>query len=227
MPRNLLTGNANRGNLPSCSCVLRETLETGETAVPWLFPPWLWWQNSSLEGGDKLDNAQIICHTIVSHSHSLKGTDKTRSTVIGRGLWKSILLLTCGAPPKRFHIPASTHDFWPKKKNNFNFRMVWTIDFTAPILLFSFCPLSSALPLTYYSFLTPTKRKHGHPLLGQRGTEWHLYVNFIILGHSTLIQVASGGLVLSRRSVSNFSYGGSCSNVFRLNCLIPANWFIL
>ena len=31
MPVNLFTGTANMGNLPSCSCVLRGTLETAET----------------------------------------------------------------------------------------------------------------------------------------------------------------------------------------------------
>lgn len=40
---NLLTGTANRGNLPSCSCVLRETLETVEISLT-LFSSWLWLQ---------------------------------------------------------------------------------------------------------------------------------------------------------------------------------------
>lgn len=56
MPVNLLTGTANRGNLPSCSCVLRETLESVETAnsISLTFSPWLWWHKQpATRGGRK------------------------------------------------------------------------------------------------------------------------------------------------------------------------------
>lgn len=189
------------------------------------FSLWLWWQKLSgtLEGGEKtkLDNAQIICPTIVTHSGSLKGTDKTRSTIIGRGLCKSILLLTWGAPPKRFHIPASTHDFWPKKKNlqfqngmNYRFHSLNS----SPLLLSSL--LSSTLDtlLLFYS----VKEKHGCLLLGQRGMEWPLYVNFIILDHLNPIQVASVGLGQGPypeevSTIGNMTHGGNYSSVFEGN----------
>lgn len=186
MPANLWTGNANRGNLPSCSCVLRETVEAAD---PWLFlcgfggtNRWTLWEESRQSWA----MPKILPRS--SHSGSLKGTDKTRSPIIGPGLWKSIPLLTWGAPPKRFHIPASTRSFWQKK--NFNFRTVWTIDFTATIFLLS-------LSLLLSSFQSPTldtlllfysvKTKQECFLLGL-GVEWSSDVNFSILDHSNPIQ---------------------------------------
>lgn len=158
MPANLWTGNANRGNLPSCSCVLRETVEAAD---PWLFlcgfggtNRWTLWEEETRQSWAM---PKILPRS--SHSGSLKGTDKTRSPIIGPGLWKSIPLLTWGAPPKRFHIPASTRSFW-QKKTSISERYELLI--SQPQYSYSpsvfFCPLSSPLPLTHYSFSTLLKR---------------------------------------------------------------------
>lgn len=52
MPVNLLTGTANRGNLPSCSCVLRETLETADS-ISLTFSLRLWSQKQPPTWGGK------------------------------------------------------------------------------------------------------------------------------------------------------------------------------
>lgn len=135
MPVNLLTGTANRGNLPSCSCVLRETLETVETAdsISLTFSLWLRWQKSWPLREEEMRQSRAMPKILPHQSHSgpLKGTNKTHGTIIGPGLWKSILLLTWGASTKAISYSSFYTRFLTKK--TFNFRTVWTIDFTATI----------------------------------------------------------------------------------------------
>lgn len=151
-----LNRKCQQGNLPSRSCVLRETLESVETAVPWLvlccfgdrnhLPHW----KEKTRQNWPLPRFFFLPHH--SHSGSLKGTDKTRSTIIGRGVWKSILLRTWGAPPKRFHIPASTHGFWQKKKKTTSISEWYELSISQPQF---FSSPSVLFPVPYLWHTTP------------------------------------------------------------------------
>lgn len=170
---NLLTGTANRGNLPSCSCVLRETLETVEISLT-LFSSWLWWQKQLGHSGRRRWG-RVRCFSITlphqSRSSPLKRAarkkkQKTCGTKIGPGLWKSILLLTWGASTKAISYFTIYTQFLRRKKKNkkkktqpLNFRTVWTIDFTVTILTLSL-PISvlslfHSPPLTWNSSPPP------------------------------------------------------------------------
>lgn len=146
---NLLTGTANRGNLPSCSCVLRETLETVEISLT-LFSSWLWWQKKQLGHSGMRRRGRVRCFSTTlphqSRSSPLKRAakkkkqKKTCGTKIGPGLWKSILLLTWGASTKAISYFTIYTQFLRRKKKKtqpLNFRTVWTIDFAVTILTLS------------------------------------------------------------------------------------------
>lgn len=205
---NLLTGTANRGNLPSCSCVLRETLETVEISLT-LFSSWLWLQKQLGHSGMRRWG-RVRCFSITlphqSRSSPLKRAagekkDKTCGTKIGPGLWKSILLLTWGASTKAISYFTIYTQFLRRKKERkkkknekktqpLNFRTVWTIDFTVTILTLSL-PISvlslfHSPPLMWNSFPPPPKLllNENCLLLGfsrRRGRYRHIFTSFTFL----------------------------------------------
>lgn len=181
---NLLTGTANRGNLPSCSCVLRETLETVEISLT-LFSSWLWWQKQLGHSGRRRWG-RVRCFSITlphqSRSSPLKRAarkknkkkKKTCGTKIGPGLWKSILLLTWGASTKAIsYFTIYTQFLRRKKKNkkkpttpqfqnsmNYRFHSHDSYSFSA-----YFCPLSFPFPTFDVELLPPQLLLKGNCLL--------------------------------------------------------------
>lgn len=169
---NLLTGTANRGNLPSCSCVLRETLETVEISLT-LFSSWLWWQKQLGHSGRRRWG-RVRCFSITlphqSRSSPLKrAVEKKKKKLVVPKLdqvcGNQYCCLHEGPPLRLFHIPPYIHSFWGERKKKtqpLNFRTVWTIDFTVTILTLSL-PISvlslfHSPPLTWNSF-PPTSVK--------------------------------------------------------------------
>lgn len=198
---NLLTGTANRGNLPSCSCVLRETLETVEISLT-LFSSWLWLQKQLGHSGMRRWG-RVRCFSITlphqSRSSPLKraaGEKKTKLVVpkLDQVCGNQYCCLHEGPPLRLFHISPYIHSFWGERKKKktqpLNFRTVWTIDFTVTILTLSL-PISvlslfHSPPLMWNSFPPPPKLllNENCLLLGfsrRRGRYRHIFTSFTFL----------------------------------------------
>lgn len=196
---NLLTGTANRGNLPSCSCVLRETLETVEISLT-LFSSWLWLQKQLGHSGMRRWG-RVRCFSITlphqSRSSPLKRAagekkKKTCGTKIGPGLWKSILLLTWGASTKAISYFTIYTQFLrrKKKKHNPSISEQYELSISQSRFLLFLCPfLSSLCSIPHLWCGTPSP----HPqlllnenclLLGfsrRRGRYRHIFTSFTFL----------------------------------------------
>lgn len=160
MPVNLLTGTANRGNLPSCSCVLRETLETVETAdsISLTFSLWLWSQKQPATWGEreeaKPDDAQNFAPpeslwSFKGHWQNPRYHNWTRPVEINtaayiRGLHESYFI---------FHLLHAVSD---KKNPSISERYELSISqpFLLSLRLLLSCLFSSLLPWTHNSFPT-------------------------------------------------------------------------
>lgn len=197
---NLLTGTANRGNLPSCSCVLRETLETVEISLT-LFSSWLWLQKQLGHSGMRRWG-RVRCFSITlphqSRSSPLKraaGEKKKKLVVpkLDQVCGNQYCCLHEGPPLRLFHISPYIHSFWGERKKKtqpLNFRTVWTIDFTVTILTLSL-PISvlslfHSPPLMWNSFPPPPKLllNENCLLLGfsrRRGRYRHIFTSFTFL----------------------------------------------
>lgn len=197
---NLLTGTANRGNLPSCSCILRETLETVEISLT-LFSSWLWLQKQLGHSGMRRWG-RVRCFSITlphqSRSSPLKraaGEKKTKLVVpkLDQVCGNQYCCLHEGPPLRLFHISPYIHSFWGERKKKtqpLNFRTVWTIDFTVTILTLSL-PISvlslfHSPPLMWNSFPPPPKLllNENCLLLGfsrRRGRYRHIFTSFTFL----------------------------------------------
>lgn len=140
---------------------------------------------------------KILPH--LSHSGPLKGTDQPGGNIIGRGLWKSIRLLTSGASTKAISYSTFYTRFLTKKKlqfqNSMNYRFHSHVSY----------PLSPPTPvLSIFQSPTIDMQLLSHSLLqgnrsvfclGVNRLEWYLPVNPIILDHSNPLQVALHGFI--------------------------------
>lgn len=197
---NLLTGTANRGNLPSCSCVLRETLETVEISLT-LFSSWLWWQKQLGHSGMRRWG-RVRCFSITlphqSRSSPLKraaGEKKKKKLVVPKldqVCGNQYCCLHEGPPLRPFHISPYIHSFWGerKKKHNPSISEQYELSISQSRFLLSL-PISvlslfHSPPLMWNSFPPPPKLllNENCLLLGfsrRRGRYRHIFTSFTFL----------------------------------------------
>lgn len=178
---NLLTGTANKGNLPSCSCVLGETAQSVENGRLRIlhFPLCGHGDRDRGGGGGGGRRRWGLSWTKFGPKFfwaparvTIRALTKACDTIIGPALWKSILLLTWGAPlPKPFHIPVSIHKFLNQRKkgkllqfqNGMNYRFHSHDSYSSSASVRPPPPLfarSPSLPLTLlFQFLVEGKHE--------------------------------------------------------------------
>lgn len=172
---NLLTWTANRGNLPSCSCVLRETLETADCITLTFF---LCDRNKPATQGEgdeaKSGKAQHFCH---HHHQSLV---KGHWQKLRYHLWATSLEIntatysTSRASTKAISYSTFDTRFWQQQKTHPLISEQYELLISQPQFLLSLRLLlssffSSPLALTHNSFLTLLTASRSALCWGWRG----------------------------------------------------------
>lgn len=198
---NLLTWTANRGNLPSCSCVLRETLETAD-CITLTFSS-VTEKSQPLRGKEMRQSQAKPKLFATTTSHWLKDTDKK----LRYHLWATSLEIntatysTSRASTKAISYSTFDTRFWQQqKKTPFNFRAVWTIDFTATILTLS--PPPPVLLIFQSPGIDTQLLSHS---VDNKQKCFVFDLNLIILVHSNASQVASHGFILTGLGQDKFA----------------------